>query len=90
MMANEGSEVVRAMEMTWAGKLKAEGRSEGRTEGRTEGMRHLLLRMVEHRFGPLPEEMQKHLLALRDPDELNRLSDRLLEARSLEELGLTA
>ncbi len=80
MMANEGSEAVKAMEMTWAGKLEA--------KGRTEGMRHMLLRMAERRFGPLPEEMQKHLLALEDTEELNRLSDRLLEARSLNELGL--
>jgi predicted transposase YdaD len=78
------------MDMTWAGKLKAEGRTEGRQKGRTEGMQHLLLRQAQRRFGPLPEEMQKRLLAVEDTDELNRLSDRLLEARSLQELGLTA
>ncbi len=44
--------------------------------------------ILEWSFGPLPDEVQRQLQALEDPEELDRLSDRLLEARSLEELGL--
>ena len=90
MVASEESEEVKAMEMTWAGKLKAEGRAEGRAEGQAEGARHMLLRLMERRFGPLPEAVRQRLQALQELEELDRLSDRLLTARSLEELGLTA
>ena len=63
-----GKDVEEAI-VTTADILRAEGRSQGRTEGRTEGriegriegrnqvLREWLLRMLNQRFGPLPEDV---------------------------------
>ena len=53
--------------------------------GHQEGERNLLRRMIEKRFGVLPESVSQRLDQLSDP-ELNDLGLRLLEVQSLEEL----
>jgi flagellar biosynthesis/type III secretory pathway protein FliH len=60
----------------------AEGRAEGLTKGRAEGRRHLLIQLVERRFGPLTPEQRERVEAA----DIEELADRLLEARSLDEL----
>lgn len=74
--------------MTWADKLVAEGRTEGLDEGRTEGLRQMLRRFLEKRFGPLSATARERLEAIDDPEALDRLGDRIFDARSLDELGL--
>jgi hypothetical protein len=58
---------------------------EERQQGRQEGELAVLRRLIEKRFGILPAGASEKLAALAVP-ELEALSERLLEARSLEEL----
>jgi hypothetical protein len=51
-------------------------------------MRETLLHQLESRFPPLPDEVSRRLSAIESKDELTRLAERVLSARSLEELGL--
>ena len=86
----------RDMETTWAAKLEAKGREQGHSQGREQGLkqgsvrgiRRMIIRQIEHRFGPLPQKIQQRLETLEDPHELDRLSEQLLDARSLADLGL--
>lgn len=80
------------MEMTWAGKIAQEARQEAREsalkEGVEQGKRDLLLDLLEHRFGRLPKATVKRVKALSSSEELSRLAARVLDAPSLEDLGL--
>lgn len=57
-------------------------------KNRQEGIREVLLRQLERRFGPLPEEKRRGVEAITSRARLNRLADRILTARSLDEMGL--
>ncbi len=72
---------VEDMELTWAGKIEA--------QGRLKGIRNLVIRQLEHRFGPLSQEARKRVERLDDEKQLDSLSERLLDAGSLAELGLS-
>lgn len=72
---NKATEVA-DLSVTWSEKLQA------------RGTRRALFRLAEHRFGPLADEDRQRIEAIHSTDELERLYDRLLEARSLAELGL--
>lgn len=61
------------------------GREEGREEGRLEGERRVLERLVVARFGQLGEAARQRL-AHADQAALDRLTQRLLSATSVEEL----
>ena len=82
--------------MTWAEKFEAQaverglqqGRNQGRQEGLREGMREMLFHLLERRFSPLPGGVSQRLSAIDSAEELTRLADKVLSARSLEELGL--
>ncbi|MFM7584357.1 MAG: DUF4351 domain-containing protein [Caldilinea sp.] len=43
---------------------REKGREEGREEGRKEGATYMLLRLLEHRFGELPEAVTAHVQRL--------------------------
>lgn len=96
LLAEEENREVTTMQMTWADKMIEKGRTEGlekgRTEGlekgRVEGMRTLVTGMIESRFGRLPADRQRRIEAIDSTDELARLADRLLVARSLDDLGI--
>jgi len=74
--------------MTWSQRIKAEGFKIGRKAGREQGMRQLLLHQLERRFGPLPESVREEVEAIVSPRRLTRLSEKVLVASSLEDLGL--
>ena len=57
----------------------------GRAAGLVEGQRALLRRMIEHRFGTMPEDLDRRIAAA-DQAELEELADRLLAAPALEDL----
>jgi hypothetical protein len=84
------------MQVTWADRMKEEGRKAGREEGREEGWeagaleakREILLRQLTRKFGPLPEELTARVMTLPSAGQLDAYLDRLLTARSLEEMGL--
>jgi len=72
-----------------------EGREEGHKEGREEGrkevreeLRKTLLRNLEARFGPLPDEAWRRVEAISSFQELAELGFRAGAASSLTELGL--
>jgi hypothetical protein len=65
-----------------------EGRQRGQREGREQGQRELLLHLLARRFGPLPEAARQRLQALTSPEELSRLAECVLDAQSLDDLGL--
>lgn len=100
LLAEDENREVSTMEMTWADRIRLEGqeiglekgrregRLEGREKGRVEGMRAVVLALIRSRFGALPAERRRRIEAIDSPDELTRLADRLLVARSLDDLGV--
>lgn len=62
-----------------------EGKDEGREEGRVEGEAAVVRRLLERRFGPLPESARNRLAAA-DADTLLVWADRLLDAATLEDV----
>ena len=84
LLAEEGNEEVATMEMTWADRIAHDARVQGWEEGR----RDLLLEQLERRFGPLPARTVERVRALSSADELSRLAARVLDAPTLEDLGL--
>lgn len=64
---------------------RQEGRQEGRLEGVVEGGAAVLARQLERRFGPLHETVRERLLAA-SKEDLERYADRVLDARTLEDV----
>ena len=63
---------------------QAEGHAEGQAEGLIQGRVELVLRLLAHRFGEVPEAVQTSLRHA-GIEELDRIGERLLTARSLAE-----
>jgi hypothetical protein len=61
---------------------------EGIEEGMQRGIREVLRRQLERRFGPLSQRVSSQLAAIRSTEELEGLAERVIQARSLAELGL--
>jgi len=61
---------------------------EGLEQGREQGQRELLLHLLTRRFGPLPEATRQRVQALTSSEELSGLAERVLDAPSLDDLGL--
>jgi hypothetical protein len=61
-----------------------QAKREGEQEGRTEGEQFILSRMLERRFGPLPDGAVERIEGA-DTTQLEAWGLRLLEARTLEE-----
>ncbi|MCK6520356.1 Rpn family recombination-promoting nuclease/putative transposase [Myxococcota bacterium] len=79
--------------MSAAERLRQEGRVEGRIEGRIEGelraKREFTLKMLTRRFGPSSDAVAARVMAA-DLDTLERLTDGLLSAPSLDALLASA
>src|SRR5690606_28902080 len=67
--------------LTYAQKL----RKEGFDAGIEQGQRKVLLRQLARRFGPLPEAITTRV-ARADAEDIERWSDRILDAASLDEV----
>jgi len=74
----------RKMELTWADKMIEKGREEGALQSKSD----ILLRHLNFKFGPLPEETTARIRALKSLDELDAHLDRVLVAGSLKEMEL--
>ena len=92
----EESQEAQAMVMTWADRMKEEGRLEGQKKGREEGQktglkegtRQTLLHLLDRRFGPLPPVVLRRIRKIDSVDRLHRLAEQVLTARSVDELDL--
>jgi len=90
---------VRAMEMTWAEKMEVEytekgvrkGLQQGVAQGVAQGVEALhrvVLRLLSQRFGAVPETVQRKVEAIDSMDSLSNLAAKVLEVRSIDEMGL--
>ena len=70
----------RAVWMTWSERLVA--------EGERKALKGVLVRLLEKRFGPVPQRALKKVESLKSVPRLNELVERVVTASSLEELGL--
>ena len=80
----------------WHDEIRKEALKEGRTEGRREGqqegqvlsLRKVLLQLLTQRFGRLPETARRRVEQIASTKELEKLTRKVLSARSLEEMGI--
>jgi hypothetical protein len=57
-------------------------------EGRLEATRYILLRQIRHRFGRVPKAVREQVNAISSLRDLEKITDKILTAGSLQELGL--
>ena len=73
----------------WEREWKEEGRKEGMRQGERQGIQageaSVLMRLLQRRFGPLSDEQQATIQST-DADTLLLWSDRVLTARTLDEV----
>jgi predicted transposase YdaD len=79
-------------------KGKIEGEAKGKPKGKIEGIRkgkiegeiltkqNILLRLLDKKFGYIDEADREKIRNVRDRDRLDRAIDRLLDAKSIEEV----
>lgn len=79
-----GNPTMRLTDMSWGDRLRAEGWR----QGVEHGAQKVLLRLLSQRFGRLPVSVRRRVEAIDSVDRLIRLAERVLTARSLEDLGL--
>lgn len=75
---------MRLTDMSWGDRLRAEGWR----QGMEQGAQKVLLRLLTQRFGRLPAGVRRRIEEIDSVDRLVRLAERVLTARSLEDLGL--
>ncbi|WP_428264661.1 DUF4351 domain-containing protein [Haliangium sp.] len=71
--------------LTYGQKLEKKGYDEGIKKGVAEGQRALVLRLLTRRFGAVPAKFETRVLRATH-DELERWSDRILDATTLDEV----
>ena len=74
------------MKMTIAESLREKGKLEGKIEGELLDKQHVLLRLLEKKFGSIDETEKEKVINVRNRDRLDRAIDRLLDANSIEEV----
>jgi len=62
--------------------------NEWKQEGEVEGLRRTLRRLLERRFGPLPQELLERIAAISELDRLDRALDQVQQITKLEDLSL--
>ncbi len=72
-----------AAAQAWFEECIAEGEARGKAVGIAEGMSEALVRLLKHRFGPLPDGVWAHIAAA-NLDQLDRWLDAVLDAPTLE------
>jgi hypothetical protein len=86
MITSTLNKAVAEMFVSYADKLRADGRAEGLIEGSAIATARALLRVLDHRTGPVPSFVRERVLATADEQLLERWFDRALSARSVEEV----
>ena len=69
----------------WPDKWVQQGRTEGREEGREEGVRIILHRLLEQKFGPIPESTLEKIDSAAY-EQLERWTDRVISSTSLQQI----
>jgi hypothetical protein len=77
-LAEEGATAVATTELTWADRMRGEGRVEGRVEA--------LLLLLRERFGAVPDPVAARIRAISDPAALDALLVRALHVEHPDEL----
>lgn len=80
-----GSEEVRALLTQW----EERGIRKGRKEGVAQGKRETLLLLLRHKFGELPQAVVARVERIKRESELDVLTRRVLDARTLEEMEIS-
>ena len=88
------SKDAREVYMTIAEKLIERGKVEGKNEGIREGQlkgeildkQHVLLRLLEKKFGGIVQAEKEKVMNIRDRDRLDQAIDRLLDAKSTDQV----
>jgi hypothetical protein len=89
LLTVDAGEEMRTMARTLRQALLEEGLEQGIEQGKERGMREMLSRLLTRRFGPLPPAAIERLEQICSTDELARLAERVFQARTLADLGLT-
>ncbi|HEV7670306.1 MAG TPA: DUF4351 domain-containing protein [Thermoanaerobaculia bacterium] len=82
---------IEAMRLTWADRMEIEYEQRGIEKGLEKGvvrLRQSLLRLLGKRFGEVSPAVRERVEAISSIEELGGLVDRILEVKSIEELGL--
>lgn len=89
-LEQEGATEVRTTELTWADRVRSEGRAEGKVEGRAEGKvegkAEDVLVVLRERLKSVPTEIADRVRATSDPQELEALLVRALRVARPEDL----
>jgi flagellar biosynthesis/type III secretory pathway protein FliH len=66
-----------------------EGEKKGEKKGELRATKRHLARLLELRFGPLPEDVTKTVNSTRDLAQLETWLDRILTAETLDDVGIS-
>ena len=83
---------VKAMEMTWAERMEVEYTRKGIEQGLEQGLeelRQLLLRLLNRRFGAVPETVRRRVASIDSRESLSDLAEKVLEVKSIDDMGLS-
>lgn len=80
------SKDAREVYMTIAEKLIERGKVEGKVEGEILDKQHVLLRLLDKKFGGIHEAEKEKVMNIRDRDRLDRAIDLILDAKSIDEV----
>ncbi len=81
-----GSKDAREVYMTIAERLIERGKLEGKLEGEILDKQDVLLRLLEKKFGSIDRAAKGKIMNIWDRDRLDRAIDRLLDAKSIDEV----
>lgn len=84
----EAREMVNIYEQRALKKGIQQGIEQGVAEGLLQGQRRVLVNLLARRFGPVPPEIIARIEAITDSERLDELATRVLDARSLEDMGI--
>ncbi len=90
LLGQEEAQEVRRMITVYEERGIAKGIEQGREQGIVQGKQDTLLKLLRHKFGALSEGITAQIQTLQTEAELDALLERVLDARSLAEMGLSA
>ena len=95
LLALDGNEEIKAMELTWLGQAEARGMEKGIEKGAETAtrqavgrMRRVVLRLMTQRFGAVSTKMRRKVEAIDSLEPLADLAEKVLVVDSAGELGL--